>query len=132
MPASCSAISDKLEHVVSNLLTNALKFTPDHGEIVVRVRCKDDGVLIAVRDTGVGIPNQDLSEGVHPLLSRRIRSRPRELAEAVSGSRSSKGIVKHHHGRVSLESQVGLGTTVSVTLPCLELEAVAAAGRESS
>jgi signal transduction histidine kinase len=43
-----------------------------------------------------------------------------------------KGIVKHHHGRVSLESQVGLGTTVSVTLPCLELETVAAAGREST
>jgi PAS domain S-box-containing protein len=121
----------QLEHVVSNLLTNALKFTPDHGEIVVRVRCKDDGVLIAVRDTGVGIPNQDLSK----VFTRFYRGGSEAVARTPGsglGLSIVKGIVKHHHGRVSLESQVGLGTTVSVTLPCLELEAVAAAGRESS
>jgi PAS domain S-box-containing protein len=118
----------QLEHVVSNLLTNALKFTPDQGEIVVRVRCRDGEVLISVRDTGVGIPAQDLSK----VFKRFYRGGSDDVAKVPGtglGLSIVKGIVKQHDGRVSLESQVGVGTTVSVVLPRLELEAAAVAAR---
>ncbi len=118
----------QLEHVVSNLLTNALKFTPEGGQIVVRARKQEGEVVISVRDTGVGIPTEDLSK----VFTRFYRGGSEEVAKVPGtglGLSIVKGIVKHHGGHVSLESQVGAGTTVSVTLPRLELESVSAAPR---
>jgi signal transduction histidine kinase len=116
--ASAVVLGDvrQLEHVMTNLLTNASKFTPAGGEITVDVRQADDHVAIAVRDTGIGIPPEELSK----VFSRFYRGSDPLVAQVPGtglGLSIVHGIVRHHGGKVSIESEVGVGTTVEVALP---------------
>ena len=110
----------QLEHVVTNLLTNASKFTPEGGEIEVRLRQSRDQILIAVSDTGIGIPVEDLSK----VFQRFYRGSGEDVASVPGtglGLSIVRGIVTRHGGDVSIESEVGVGTTVTLALPVDEL-----------
>ncbi len=113
--------ADKLEQVITNLLSNALKFTPEHGKVLVGVRevgeDKQAGVEIFVRDTGRGIPNEAL-----PYIFDRFH----QVEEAVAleyigtgiGLALSRELVEIHGGSISAESELGFGSTFLVRLPC--------------
>jgi signal transduction histidine kinase len=107
---------DRILQVLSNLLENAIDFTPAGGRITIAVHPEPEGVACAVRDTGVGIPAADLPH-VFERLYRVEASRAREHGGTGLGLSIAKEIVEAHGGEIRLESAVGEGTVVSFTLP---------------
>ncbi|PYN97338.1 MAG: hypothetical protein DMD91_18195 [Candidatus Rokuibacteriota bacterium] len=109
----------RLQQVLSNLLSNALKFTPSRGAIDVRLERHEDCARIAVRDTGVGIPNDVL-----PYIFDRFRQADSSSTRAHGGLGLGLAIVRHlvelHHGRVRAESAgAARGATFLMELPLL-------------
>jgi PAS domain S-box-containing protein len=117
----------RLEHVVSNLLTNAVKFTPEGGSIVVRAIRQGSEAIITVQDSGIGIPEEEHAK----VFERFYRSERKESAKVPGsglGLSIVKAIAKNHGGDVTLASAVGEGTTISIRLPRVELEHAAVGG----
>ena len=106
------ADADRLHQVISNLVGNAIKFTPRGGEIVLQATVDDSHVRIAVRDTGVGIPSESLPH----LFDRFWRGHEARRGSGL-GLTIAKGIVEAHGGEIRIESEVGKGTAVMVVLP---------------
>jgi signal transduction histidine kinase len=106
---------DRLIQVVINLISNAVKFTPD-GTITVSARPADDAIEVAVADTGIGIPEADHASVFEPYSqsSDTISATPRGTGLGLPICRE---IVEHHGGRLWLESTPGIGTTVRYTIP---------------
>jgi len=105
-----------LTQAFANLIENAVKFTPAEGQITVRATPTPDALIVAVADTGIGIPPEALSR----VFERFFRVQQR-AAEAGRGSGLGlslvRAVVEAHHGRVWVESKVGAGTTFFVALP---------------
>jgi PAS domain S-box-containing protein len=112
-----------LERVLTNLLHNALKFTPDLGRVTVSARRDAGGVVIQVSDTGIGIAADELSTIFHPYRRGTMRQ-PREGIGL--GLFIAQSLVAAHHGRIEVASQPGQGTTFTVWLPADATEAGAA------
>jgi signal transduction histidine kinase len=106
----------RLGQVVDNLLSNAIKFTPKGGEVSVRLGSSNSVAAIEVTDTGTGIPEDE-----QEFLFDRLYRAPGAAASAVPGVGLGltivKAIVDAHHGRVTLESEPGVGATFRVELP---------------
>jgi protein-histidine pros-kinase len=106
----------RLGQVVDNLLSNAIKFTPKGGEVSVRLGSSNGVAAIEVTDTGTGIPEDE-----QEFLFDRLYRAPSAAASAVPGVGLGltivKAIVDAHHGRVTLESEPGVGATFRVELP---------------
>lgn len=115
-PVEMEADPRQLERLLVNLLTNAVKFTPDGGTITVRLDAEDDTVHLTVSDDGVGIPEAEQSR----LFTRFFRSST-ATAQAIQGTGLGLTIVKTivtlHRGQVDITSSPGRGTVVSVSLP---------------
>lgn len=113
--APCSADPTRLSQVINNLLTNAIEATPETGTITLKTGSTEDGVFLTVRDTGRGIPPEDL-----PHLFERFRridsSRTRSTGGTGLGLAICKSVVEAHGGRISFESELGEGSTFSVHL----------------
>jgi PAS domain S-box-containing protein len=107
------ADGDRLKQVISNLLGNALKFTPEGGKISVTAHERDGDAEIVVQDSGPGIPTEDL-----PLIFDRFwRGDRASRSGAGLGLAICKGIVEAHRGRIWVESTVGSGTAFYVRVP---------------
>ncbi len=107
----------KLRQIVINLAANAIRFTPSGGGVEVRVRRLDGGETeIRVRDTGIGLEPEDIPRALEPFV-QVSRDRTREAGGAGLGLPLSKRLAELHGGFLEIESQPGVGTTVSVTLP---------------
>ncbi len=105
----------RLESVVTNLLTNAIKFTPNGGKVALRLDYNGQEILIAVEDSGVGIPKEH-----HTRIFRkfyRIERSERTAPGTGLGLTIVRGIVTHYGGRVEVDSQEGEGTCFRVYLP---------------
>ncbi|MFN8473688.1 MAG: chemotaxis protein CheB [Anaerolineae bacterium] len=117
LPTEVWVDRDMWEKIVSNLLSNALKFT-FQGEIEVRLSTLAQHAELTVRDTGVGIPAEEI-----PHLFKRFHRVPGTPARTQEGSGIGLALVDQlirlHHGRVRVTSQVGKGTTFTVWLPLL-------------
>jgi signal transduction histidine kinase len=106
----------RLEQVLINLLTNAVKFTPSHGKISVRALRTAERVTIAVSDTGIGIAASDIPRALERF--GQVDSRLSRKYDGVGlGLPLAKQFVELHGGNLSLESTLNVGTTVTVTLP---------------
>ena len=106
----------KLKQVVINLLTNAVKFTPDGGAVEVTARVEDDEVQVTVRDTGIGISEHE-RERIFEAFQRGDRP-ARSTAEGTGlGLTLSRRIVELHGGRLWLTSRPGAGSTFGFALP---------------
>jgi PAS domain S-box-containing protein len=107
----------RLAQALGNLLANALKFTPEPGRIRLEVKLQSDGgVTLAVVDTGIGMAPETIAEALEPF--RQIDgSLARKFEGAGLGLSLSKALVELHCGSLAIESRVGAGTTVTVTLP---------------
>jgi signal transduction histidine kinase len=115
---------DKVRHVLHNLLLNAIRFTPDDGEVKVTLENGDAEVRVAVSENGVGIPKEELSRVFDQFLHARrsISAHSSGTIEFMSsglglGLAIAKRIVEMHRGRIWAESEVGKGSTFYFTLP---------------
>lgn len=104
------------EQVLSNLLDNAIKYTDPGGRIEVSVSTAADHVAAHVRDTGIGIPAEDLSR-IFERFYRVDKARSRELGGTGLGLAIVKHLVQRMGGEISIESEVGEGSTFAFTLP---------------
>jgi heavy metal sensor kinase len=107
---------DWLESAVLNLLDNAIKFTPEGGEVDVAVSMKDQTVRLDIRDTGIGIPAEALPH-VFERFFRAEPSRSKEFEGAGLGLALVKWVVENHRGRVGVESEIGKGSCFTIWLP---------------
>ena len=105
----------RLEQVVLNLMTNATKFTPEGGNITLRARKRDTGLLIEVQDTGIGIPKEEQARLFKP-YSRLSADRQHHPGLGL-GLALAKQVVELHKGRIWVESEPGKGSTFSFSLP---------------
>jgi signal transduction histidine kinase len=110
---SVLADRDRLLQVFSNLLGNAMKFTPAGGEIWVGARVEDEQVRFHVRDTGPGIPSESLAH----IFDRFWQANRTDRRGAGLGLSIAKGIVEAHGGTLQVESEPGRGSTFSFTVP---------------
>jgi len=106
----------RLKQILLNLLSNAVKFTPPGGSVVVRVTLEEDGMSIAVADTGIGIAPEDLEKALRPF--GQIDSRmARKYQGTGLGLPLTKSMIELHGGRLVLDSAAGRGTTATIWLP---------------
>jgi signal transduction histidine kinase len=116
LPASCGASVDRnrMRQVFANLLDNALKYTPAKGMVTISVHDESSQVVVRFRDTGIGIPTEEQGK-IWMRLYRGDKSRSEHgLGLGLS---LVKAVVEAHRGRVNVVSQVGGGSTFTVTLP---------------
>ncbi|MDI3270203.1 MAG: ATP-binding protein, partial [Bacillota bacterium] len=106
----------QMEQVLTNLLTNALDFTPPGGRVAIRIEARRTGVAVTIRDTGIGIPEQDLPR-IFERFYRVDKGRSREFGGTGLGLYITREIILRHGGDIAIESQVGKGTSVTFTLP---------------
>jgi signal transduction histidine kinase len=120
--ASILGDPDELHTVVTNLLDNAVKYSPDGVHIEVELGAPDEELLVLrVRDRGVGIPQDELKRIFKRFYRVRRRGRPRVKGTGL-GLFIVRSIVRNHGGRVFAESEgTGKGTTVTLELPIKEL-----------
>jgi signal transduction histidine kinase len=102
----------QLERAVSNVVLNALKFTPAGGKVVIRIEPGMDEVLLTVTDSGPGFSDEDLTRLFEPYWSGHLRSDSTGLGLAIAS-----GIVQAHGGRISAENVPGGGARFAIALP---------------
>ncbi len=105
----------KLEQMFINLVDNAVKYS-EQGGIEITLKQAKEGIVIAVKDTGIGIPHDSLAR-----IFERFYVVDKSRSKRMGGTGLGLSIVKHvvmlHHGSIEVDSSVGLGTTFTVTLP---------------
>ncbi len=124
MPKTCDMVADKraLKQVFINLMSNAVKFTPEGGQVKVTIAKLKDVAKITIADTGIGIPGNDIEK-----LGRPFEQVENQFTKSKGGSglglAISKSLVDLHNGNLTIASVVGVGTTVTVTLPLVAQKA---------
>ncbi|MEH6953342.1 MULTISPECIES: ATP-binding protein [Neobacillus] len=107
---------DRIEQVLTNLIDNAIRHTPKGGSVKLSVTSDDKGIMIRVKDSGTGIPDEDL-----PFVFERFykadKARTRGRAGTGLGLAIAKNIIDAHRGHISVQSKLNHGTTFSFLLP---------------
>jgi heavy metal sensor kinase len=110
---------DRLKQVLINLVANAIQYTPQNGDVFLSLARVGDQARIICRDTGPGIPAEDLPH-IFERFYRAEKSRTRGKSTGFGlGLSITKWIVEHHNGRIEVESKEGRGTTFAIWLPLL-------------
>lgn len=107
---------DRLDQVLTNLIDNAIRHTPEKGFVKVSERMDERGLIIEVKDSGSGIPEEDL-----PFVFERFykadKARTRGRSGTGLGLAIAKNIVNAHKGQITVQSKLGQGTTFSILIP---------------
>lgn len=120
VPVTIQADADRLtDQVLGNLLSNALKFTPDGGTIRVRAWGEADGLHVEVRDNGVGVAEDQLPYIFDKYFQVGQHAR---TAGAGLGLAIAREIIEEHGGSITVDSQPGRGTTFCIVLPARHLK----------
>jgi two-component system, OmpR family, sensor histidine kinase VicK len=107
---------DKITQVLDNIISNALKYSPQGGKITFRVKELSQHIEVSVKDEGVGIPKADLSK-IFERFYRVDKARSRKLGGTGLGLAIAKEVVVAHGGEIWAESRENKGTTIFFTLP---------------
>ncbi len=105
-----------LERMMNNLVENAVRFTPSGGRVTLAAYAAADGVVLEITDTGIGIPPERLETLSQP-FAFRDDVLTREQAGAGLGIAIARAIAETSGGRLAIDSRMGLGTTVAISLP---------------
>ncbi len=117
----------RLTQVIGNLLTNAVKYTPDGGRIVVRVEVDGEQVAVSIADSGIGIPPSALGS-IFTMFSQLTPALERSQGGLGIGLALVRGLVELHGGRIAADSAgIGHGSVFTLTLPLLRAAAPEAA-----
>ncbi|WP_299088269.1 ATP-binding protein [uncultured Metabacillus sp.] len=107
---------DRIEQVLTNLIDNAIRHTSENGTVAINVTDQDEGIMIKVKDSGSGIPEEDL-----PFVFERFykadKARTRGRTGTGLGLAIAKNIIEAHKGKIQVHSKIGEGTTFSILLP---------------
>lgn len=110
------ADSGRIEQILWNLLTNAIKFTPEGGNVTLRLWVEENTAVFQVEDTGIGIPEEKL-----PLLFEKFQQLDTPYRRRYEGTgvglALTKQLVELHRGRIEVESTVGMGSIFTVWIP---------------
>ena len=121
-PPRLMAVPAEIESAVRNLVTNAVRYTPDGGTVTVSWRVRDDEGWLAVRDTGIGISTEHL-----PRITERFyrvdRSRSRDTGGTGLGLAIVKRIANRHHASLRIDSEPGKGSVFTMRFPARRLVA---------
>jgi two-component system cell cycle sensor histidine kinase PleC len=116
-PLQIEADRRALKQVFINLLSNAVKFTPEGGRVNIRAAREGETIVVAIKDTGIGIPAGDIEK-----LGRPFEQVENQFTKSHGGSglglAISRSLVELHGGTLNIASEVGAGTEVLVVLPC--------------
>ncbi|MFM2064138.1 MAG: hypothetical protein RLZZ507_3809 [Cyanobacteriota bacterium] len=111
-----TADSGRVEQILWNLLTNAIKFTPEGGTVTLRLWVEENTAIFQVEDTGIGIPEEKL-----PLLFEKFQQLDTPYRRRYEGTgvglALTKQLVELHRGRIEVESTVGIGSIFTVSIP---------------
>ena len=117
-PARIQGDPDKIKQLILILVDNALKYTPTNGDVNLDLKIEDNFVFFTVQDSGIGIPDEHL-----PYLFDRFyrvdKARSRALGGSGLGLSIAKWVTEAHRGRITVTSEVGIGTTFTVRFPNL-------------
>jgi len=118
VPEEIVAYGDErqLEQVVGNLVDNAVKYTPQGGSVAIRATEDDGRTIVSVSDTGIGIPQSDVAR-IFDRFYRVDKARSRQLGGTGLGLSIVKDIVEAHGGSITVQTQLGEGSTFTFTLP---------------
>jgi signal transduction histidine kinase len=105
-----------MEEVFTNLVSNAINYSPDGGEVLVKLVPQPDYLEVRVSDTGVGIDPEEIGK-IFDKFYRVKNPRTRQVIGTGLGLAIVKGVIDAHRGSVSVESRLGAGTTFKVRLP---------------
>ncbi|GAA3410818.1 cell wall metabolism sensor histidine kinase WalK [Paenibacillus hodogayensis] len=113
---------DQIDQVLDNLVSNAIKYTPEGGAIALRATLTEKAWLeIAVQDNGIGIPRKDLTR-IFDRFYRVDKARSRNMGGTGLGLSIAREIVKAHGGTIALDSELNQGTRVTFALPVQQME----------
>jgi two-component system sensor histidine kinase VicK len=111
----------RIQQVIINLISNAVKYNRPNGSIEVSGGTKDGQAFVSVKDTGLGIPKEDLPH-IFDRFYRVDKARSRKMGGTGLGLAIAKEIIEAHGGRISFESVYGKGSLVTLFLPLLSEE----------
>ena len=118
-----TADGERVEQILLNLLTNAIKFTPESGSVTLRLWVENDTAIFQVEDTGIGIPDEQL-----PLLFEKFQQLDTPYRRRYEGTglglALTKQLVELHRGRIEVESTVSIGSIFTVWIPTQSMRAV--------
>jgi PAS domain S-box-containing protein len=120
---------DRLSQLFDNLVSNALKYTPDGGRVDITLRSEPGSARVRIRDTGIGISATDQKQ-VYERFFRGAGASEQSTSGVGLGLTISKAIAEAHGGRIEIASGEGLGTTVRVELPLRALSGTDLGGRK--
>jgi len=107
---------DKVEQILTNLVGNAIKYSPEGGEVLVTVEHGEDSVQVSVRDQGIGMSPRDMGQ-LFEKFYRVDRDEVRRAGGTGLGLYITKRLVEMHGGRIWAESRPGVGSVFTFTLP---------------
>lgn len=113
------ADKDRIIQLFTNLISNAVKFSPEGGNIAIQIKNEDNKIVINVKDHGIGIPEAELSS-MFTKFKRIDNSASKKIGGTGLGLAITKGIVEAHHGQITIDSKENRGTTVKVAFPVEE------------
>lgn len=108
--------AEQLMKVFNNLLDNSIKYTPDNGNIFVRLRANNGFIKVSFKDTGIGIPQKDLPR-IFERFYRVSKSRSLKSGGTGLGLAIVKHVVENHGGNIKVKSQLKKGSEFVITLP---------------
>ena len=108
--------NEKIEKIINNIISNAFKFTPDGGLIEVKVVKNDRYINVNIRDTGIGIPKEKISK-IFNRFYQVSGSRTRMQEGTGIGLSITKELIELHKGKISIESEEGKGTIITISIP---------------
>ncbi len=112
---------DKLTQVLDNIISNALKYSPEGGKVTFSIKEKEKFIIVSVSDQGVGIPKENIDK-IFERFYRVDKARTRKLGGTGLGLAIAKEMVEAHGGEIWAASTEGKGTTISFSLPYVRTE----------